>query len=201
MGRTSDARERIVRTAARLFLTRSYQAVGIDELCGAADVHKGSFYYYFPSKAHLARVVVDHHAAALWARLDSAGAETPLRQLRAVADAVGAIHTDFESRFGRVVGCAFGNLAAEVATTDNGLREHVAAVLAEWERRIAIICHRVAEEGLFRPGVDPERFAHALMAQFQGLILLAKVSRSPAADISRALHEVIAANLREGVLV
>ena len=31
MTRTSDARERLVRAAARLFLTRSYQAVGVDE--------------------------------------------------------------------------------------------------------------------------------------------------------------------------
>ena len=43
MPRTSDARERIVSTAARLFLERSYQAVGVDELCQSADVRKGRY--------------------------------------------------------------------------------------------------------------------------------------------------------------
>ena len=37
--------------AARLFLERSYQAVGVDEVCAAADARKGGFYfccYYLP---------------------------------------------------------------------------------------------------------------------------------------------------------
>jgi AcrR family transcriptional regulator len=55
-------RERIVRSAARLFLTRSYATVGIADVCAAADVHKGSFYHFFPAKADLGRAVVDLHA-------------------------------------------------------------------------------------------------------------------------------------------
>jgi TetR/AcrR family transcriptional repressor of nem operon len=34
-----------VGTAARLFLERSYHDVGVEELCIAADVRKGSFYH------------------------------------------------------------------------------------------------------------------------------------------------------------
>ena len=53
MPRTSDARDRIVSTAARLFLERSYHNVGVEELCAVADVRKGSFYHYFSSKGEL----------------------------------------------------------------------------------------------------------------------------------------------------
>ena len=87
MGRTSDARERIVRAATRLFLTRSYHAVGIDELCAAADVGKGSLYHYFSSKSDLAKAVIDLHAAAFWARLDDPALATPPERLHAAADA------------------------------------------------------------------------------------------------------------------
>lgn len=78
MPRTSDARERIVTSAARLFLERSYQAVGVDELCRAADVRKGSFYHYFPSKSELAKAVIDLHAEAFARRLS----DSPRRRLR-----------------------------------------------------------------------------------------------------------------------
>jgi TetR/AcrR family transcriptional repressor of nem operon len=199
MGRSSDARERIVRAAARLFLTRSYHAVGVDELCAAAGVRKGSFYHYFPSKSDVVKAVIDLHAAAFWMRLDDDQQATPSERLHAAADAIGAIQMDFESRFGRAVGCPFGNLAAELATTDDDLRRHVAAVLAELERRLALVCREAGELGLLRPGVGPNGLARALVAQYQGMILLAKVSASSASDLPPALHQLITAYLDEPV--
>lgn len=199
MGRTSDARDRIVGAAARLFLTRSYHAVGVDELCAAAEVRKGSFYHYFPSKAELAKAVIDLHADAFWERLDDNEQATPLDRLHGTADAIGAIQTGFESRFGRAVGCPFGNLAAELATTDHDLRQHLAAVLADLERRLAVVCHQASDQRLLRAGVDPDRLAHALLAQYQGMILLAKVNTSSAADLAPSLHELIDSNLNDAV--
>lgn len=205
MGRSSDARERLVRVGARLFLARSYQAVGVDELCAAADVRKGSFYHFFPSKADLAKAVIDHHAAVLWARLDQAAAGTSTAtvaaRLHASADVVGEIQAGFEQRFGTVVGCPFGNLAAELATTDEDLHEHLAAVFAEWEDRLAGLCRDAADQGALRPGAEPELLARILVAQFQGMILLAKTGRATAADIPIALHHVIDSQLAQGVSV
>jgi TetR/AcrR family transcriptional repressor of nem operon len=71
-------------------------------------------------------------------------------------------------------------------------------VLDQLERRLAAVCRRLAAEGLLRAGADPDRLAHALVAQYQGMILLAKVSASSAAELGPALHELIAANLGEG---
>jgi TetR/AcrR family transcriptional repressor of nem operon len=199
MGRTSDARERIVRAAARLFLTRSYHAVGVDELCDFAGVRKGSFYHYFPSKSDVAKAVIGQHAEAFWMRLDDDQQAAPSERLRAAADAIGAIQMDFESRFGRAVGCPFGNLAAELATTDDDLREHVAAVFAELERRLAAVCREAAGQSLLRPGVDPDQLARALVAQYQGMILLAKVTVTSTSELPPALHQLIDANVEDAV--
>ena len=202
MGRSSDARERLVRTAARLFLARGYQAVGVDELCEAADVRKGSFYYLFRSKSELVKAVVDRHALALWARLEATGAaggtDDAARRLHAVADAVGDIQAGFELRHGTLVGCPFGNLAAELATTDASVHEHLAAVFAEWEQRLAVLCRSAADQGALRPGMDPELLARILLAQFQGMILLARTGRSTSAEIAVALHQIIDSHLLEG---
>ena len=217
MGRSSDARERLVRTAARLFLARSYQAVGVDELCAAADVRKGSFYHFFRAKADLAKAVIDLHADVLWTRLDDAGDRgdrgdkddeadggdrgDAVARLHAMADAIGEIQAGFERRFGSVVGCPFGNLTAELATTDDALRAHLAAVFAEWEQRLATLCRAAAAQRTLRPGVDPDLLARILTAQFQGMILLAKTGRSTAAEIPVALRQVIDSHLTEGARV
>jgi TetR/AcrR family transcriptional repressor of nem operon len=192
-----QTRDRIVRSAARLFLTRSYQSVGVVDLCAVADVRKGSFYHFFPSKAALAQAVVDLHAGELERRLAERDEGDPAARLFAVADAVTEIQTGFERRFGRIVGCPFGNLAAELSTTDDELRAHVAGVFARWEGRLAGACRDAAEAGVLRDGVDPDRFAHLVLAQIQGLILLAKVSGTPAAEISTGLRAMIASHLTE----
>lgn len=192
-----ETRERIVRSAAKLFLTRSYQSVGVVDLCAVADVRKGSFYHFFPSKAALAKAVVDLHAGELERRLADADDGGPVARLFAMADAVTVIQTGFEKRFGRIVGCPFGNLAAELSTTDDELREHVARVFDRWEARLAEACRAAAAAGVLRDGVEPDRLAHLIVAQVQGLILLAKVTGTPAAEIATGLHTMIATNVRE----
>jgi TetR/AcrR family transcriptional repressor of nem operon len=191
MPRTSDARERIVATAARLFLERSYQAVGVDELCQAADVRKGSFYHYFPSKSELGKAVVDLHAEAFQRRLSGSPIGTPAQKLHAIPDAIGAIQSALEAQFGRAVGCPFGNFAAELSTTDDDLRAHLAGKLALMERHLAAACHEAADAGSLREGTDPDRLAHALMAQYQGIILLAKLNDSGVSGLAPALHNFI----------
>jgi AcrR family transcriptional regulator len=49
----SGPRERILKTAGRLFYEDGYRAVGIDRVIAEAEVAKASFYKYFPSKDDL----------------------------------------------------------------------------------------------------------------------------------------------------
>jgi TetR/AcrR family transcriptional repressor of nem operon len=202
VGRSSDARERLVTAAARLFLARGYQAVGVDELCAATGVPRGTFYYFFRSKSELVAAVIDRHALALWARIEATGAcggtDHAARRLHAVADAVGQIQADLERRFGAPVGCPFGNLAAELAIADESVREHLASVFAEWEERLAVLCRHAADQGALRPGADPVLFARILLAQFQGMILLARTGRSTIAELPATLHQIIDSHLLEG---
>jgi len=47
MGRTSDAKEKLLSVAFDLIHENSYGAVGVDQICKRAKVNKGSFYYFF----------------------------------------------------------------------------------------------------------------------------------------------------------
>src|ERR1700756_2978862 len=63
MGRThetSEARQRILETADRLFYQDGIRAVGIDRIIAEADVAKMSLYKHFPSKDDLILAVLKH---------------------------------------------------------------------------------------------------------------------------------------------
>ncbi|OBI98980.1 TetR/AcrR family transcriptional regulator [Mycobacterium asiaticum] len=197
MPRTSDARDRIVSNAARLFLERSYHAVGVEELCAAADVRKGSFYHYFPSKADLAKAVIDLHLQLFAARLAGQPGDTPAETLSSIPSAIGGIQAALHAQFGRFVGCPFGNLAAELSTTDEAVRSHLADRLADLQGRLAAICRDAAAAGMLRADVDPDRLAHALFAHYQGLILLAKLHGSSVSELEPALRNFLDAYLAE----
>jgi TetR/AcrR family transcriptional repressor of nem operon len=196
-GAAAPTRERIVRAAARLFLARSYASVGVSEICAAAQVQKGSFYHFFGSKSDLVMAVVDHHAAAMFELMETyeRAARGPANKIRAVAEVAREAQSGLVASYGRVVGCPLGNLAVELATTEDEAGRHVAAVFARLEQRVAGHCRDAAEVGQLAPGVDPDALARQVVATMQGMILLAKVTGSPIEAVPAAMHRAIDAGL------
>src|SRR5882757_3141217 len=61
MTRTTDTRERLLSAALDLIWSGSYGTVGVEEICARADVRKGTFYHFFPSKADLVVAAYEAH--------------------------------------------------------------------------------------------------------------------------------------------
>lgn len=51
--RRAEIRERIIRHALRLFAERGVMGTTVEDITNAADVGKGTFFNYFPSKEHI----------------------------------------------------------------------------------------------------------------------------------------------------
>ncbi|MFG2293696.1 TetR/AcrR family transcriptional regulator [Streptomyces sp. NPDC048603] len=170
MGRTSTARERLLDAACALVLERGYTAVGVAEICARADVKKGSFYHFFPSKQALTVEAVNAHWAAQrpsWTALLAAPGPGEDR-LRGLFEQQAAAQRAARAEHGSVHGCLFGNLALEVSGRD----EVVQARLAEiFDEQIDLV-HAAL------PGRSRDT-ARAVLAQLEGMVLFAKLSDDP----------------------
>src|ERR1700710_1652443 len=108
MGRTSDAKERLLKAALDLIWERSYGVVTIDAICEKAGVKKGSFYYFFDSKSDLAAAALDENwltnGKDLWDGLFSASLP-PLDRIRNFMQSVYDGQAKLQAEHGRVLGC------------------------------------------------------------------------------------------------
>ncbi len=125
MGRTSDARQRLIGAICDLIWETSYSAVTIDAICERAEVRKGSFYYFFDSKADLAARAI----AALWEtqkpEIDAIFSveSPPLVRLSRYFESIYNKQKDKQAHFGRVLGCPYFTLGTEGALDEKILQE------------------------------------------------------------------------------
>ena len=176
MGRASDAREKILTSAQSLIELRGYSALGVAEICKAAGVPKGSFYYFFASKEALALAVIDAEWEAqrqAWARVLHSDAP-PLERLRQLLEETEADQRAGQHSCGTVSGCVFGNLTLELSNQTETIRERLQQI---FDVQVEMV-EAVITEALRRGDVyvdDTQMAARSLIAQLEGQVLFAKL--------------------------
>ncbi|MGW3288198.1 TetR/AcrR family transcriptional regulator [Streptomyces sp. NPDC001002] len=179
MGRTSDAREKILGAARTLIEGRGYSALGVAEICKAAGVPKGSFYYFFESKEALALAVVDEHWAGQhrdWTRILGGGDE-PLRRLRQLFEETEAGQRAVQQGCGTVSGCLFGNLTLELSNQTEPVRARLQEIFDAQVDMVEAVVAEARERGDVAV-TDPHQAARAVVAQLEGQVMFAKLYNS-----------------------
>lgn len=181
MARTTDTRDRLIEAAIDLIYGRSFSAVGVQEICAQANVQKGSFYHFFRSKRDLAIAAIDE----LWSRLreqvfDPAFAEDipPLQRIERFFERSADFQRSQAKAAGHVLGCPLGNLALEMSTQDDELREHLERLFVAAEQRIERALNAARADGS-APDIDPPGAARAVFAYMEGALLMAKTRNDP----------------------
>ncbi|MGR6921904.1 TetR/AcrR family transcriptional regulator [[Actinomadura] parvosata] len=180
MGRTSDAREKILDAARALIELRGYTALGVAEICKAAGVPKGSFYYFFESKEALALAVIDEHWGGqerAWKEA-LAGESEPLARLRRLFEVTQAAQRAGQRACGTVSGCLFGNLTLEMSNHTEAVRVRLQDI---FEAQVELV-DAVIAEARARGDVavaDTREAARSVVAQLEGQVLFAKLYNDP----------------------
>lgn len=172
-------RRRLLEVGQQEIYLHGFQGASLESILNRADATKGAFFHHFPSKAQFGYAVVDE----IIAELIAAQWVVPLAD---AADPLATIATEFARgaaalRAQRpILGCPLNNLAQEMSPLDEGFRQRTAAVFERWRVSYRDSFEQAKSTGIMAPGIDCEDAAHALVAQIEGTLSLARNSQDPA---------------------
>jgi TetR/AcrR family transcriptional regulator, transcriptional repressor for nem operon len=167
-GRGADKRGRLVAAARHTLHEQGVERTTLADIASAAEVPLGNVYYYFKTKDDLVAAVIeayDNDYAMLDAILKKH--RTPKARLKALI----RVWTTAKERLARF-GCPIGSLCSELGKRDDDLTRKSADV---FEKLIA-----AAEEQFRQLGRrDARDLAIALVASYEGIVLIASAMRDP----------------------
>lgn len=176
MGRTSDAKEKLLDVAFELIWDSSYGGVSVDQICERARVNKGSFYYYFGSKAELAVAAYEEHWKQKQPEMDRifSAQVPPLERLSRWCDYIYQAQKAKSEQYGHVCGCPYSSIGAEIATQDDRIRLAAEALMQRGTKYLRSALADAIREGSVAI-TDPDDTAKQLNSYVLGAILQAKV--------------------------
>lgn len=183
---TPPARLRLLQAMIDAIWERSYGTATVEEICDRAAVGKGSFYHFFKSKTALAIAALDH----LWETrsrpaLDEifSPSRPPLARFERLIGHWYTVVVELYHEKGRVLGCPYFNLGAEVASGEPELGAKVREILDRYQGYLEATLHEANARGDISTE-DPANTANCLFAMIEGCSTQARIHNDP----ERVLH-------------
>lgn len=181
MGRTSDAKERLMTAALDLIWEESYGSVTIDTICTRADVKKGSFYYFFSSKADLAVAALEKMWIDDWKpRMDARFSPTvePLARLKSYLEATYSSQCSLKEKTGKTLGCPLCSVGSEVGSQEIDVGAKVREIMSRKRRYVESAIRDAVADGSIEP-CDPLQKAQVLACLVDGAVSQARIMNDP----------------------
>lgn len=172
----TEARDCILQAAFKLFFRKGFKGVSVDDVAEAAGMKKANVFHYYPSKETLGMAVFESGAQKMRDQFSGFLAQGK-------GDPIRAVESLFNNKISEMkedcckCGCFIGNAAQEMSDDNEPLREKVAAHIAAWMGELTDLLTRHRTAGYFRPTLDPDSAAQAILSLYEGAVLLSKASR------------------------
>lgn len=175
--KSSNARNRLLETADRLFYAEGINSVGIDRIIAEAEVAKMTLYNHFPSKDDLVLAVLQFREEQVL-QMFRQSIDRHLRKKKTRIEALfDALKDWFKSPGFR--GCAFINATAEIADP-----KHAASMFSAKHKQKFV--HLVADILQEDQGRNAASLAPAIALIIEGAIVSAVIQqKSDSADIAK----------------
>jgi len=159
----------------------SYGAVTIEAICQRAKVKKGSFYYFFDSKADLAVAAIN----AWWDERRAlvgvifAPEVPPLERISRYLAFVVERQLQVHQETGQVLGCPLFTLGSEISTQDERLRSLVQEIMLTGARLFEAAIREAQLAGEI-DNTDASLKARQLWGFYEGTLTRARIENNPA---------------------
>lgn len=183
MARTRDeqkfnqCRDSLISVGQELFITSSFNSVGLNDILNRAGIPKGSFYHYFDSKEDFALQVVEQYHRENYAALQRLLQDDSL-------DAYQQLKAFFQNsvdHFGDVEycqGCLMANLSQEIADVNENMRLKISEFSTQMVDQVSECLQTLENNELNLGHLRPCEAAQVLMNSWMGAIMKMKLEKS-----------------------
>lgn len=178
----TTTRTDIMDAAEALILDHGFAGTSIDRLIRKAGVTKGTFFYYFRSKADLGLALVQRFAdmdrRQLEDNMDRAErlSRDPLQQ---VLIFIGLFREAADELAEPYPGCLFASYIHEAQLFDDQTLEVIRRAMTAWRERLGAKLREVRDVYPPRLPVDTDALADLITVLFEGAFVLSKTLREP----------------------
>jgi len=176
MGRTSDAKEKLLDVAFELIWDHSYGSVSVDQICDRAKVNKGSFYHFYGTKADLAVAAYEDNWRQKQPDMDRifSAQIPPLQRISGWCSYIYDTQKRKAAEHGHVCGCPYGSIGGELATQDDQIRVKAEEIMGRSAKYVESAIADAKREGSVTVD-DPKRAAQKIFSFVVGSLLQAKI--------------------------
>jgi TetR/AcrR family transcriptional repressor of nem operon len=185
--RRPESKTKLLDAALHVIRSKGYAATTVDDICQAAGVSKGSFFYHFDTKEQLAIEAAEHFgdmARGLFATASYRNVSDPIDRVLGYIDfridmLEGAL-PEFSCLLGTMVQEVYDTHPQILAACERELGEHAADVAKDIE----------AARSLYAPSAawSAESLAVHMQAVLQGAFVLAKAKQGPQVAVECLTH-------------
>lgn len=177
---TNNTKARLVETAIDLIWKASYGSVSVDDICKTADVKKGSFYHYFPSKIDLAIEAMEVTHLQFKPLLDDifSASRPPIERFERYIDVAYETQKEISEKHGMVCGCPMVSLASEMAPQDELIRLKTDEIMDNKKKYYESTLREMVAEGLLPDTTDISTKAESIYSFFMGQFVMARIQNS-----------------------
>lgn len=176
-------KDKVFKTAARLFYQHGYRAIGVDTIAAEAGIGKMTLYRHYPSKDDLIVAYLKDSNELFWNNFEqiSRDAPTPSEKLLAFFQGL----QDYV-KTPVCYGCPFLNVATEYPETDYPGHQ----VALEHKQSVRVRFRQLAKEA---GATKPEELADQLLLLMDGAYMASRMfgAKNPAAQVAKAARILI----------
>ena len=173
----TPTREHLLEVGLRQLRSTGYTATGVKEVLDLAQVPKGSFYHYFPSKEAFVGELLERYALQEGARAQRIFGDvsiSPLKRLRLYFEELFLV----AGQRGEITGCLVGGMSLEIADHNPKLQAQLESMYTVWQAGIADVLRQAMKQGELKKSAKPERLAEFLLNSYEGALVRMKGDRS-----------------------
>ena len=172
-----STRDKIIAAGAEIIHRKGFHHSGIQEILQAANVPKGSFYFYFKNKEDFGLQVIDHFNHMFTSMAEpilTNPSVSPLARIEQLLDFFIELFTGLEY----TCGCPIGNLSQEMGDLDPAFSDKLLEAIELMASLYSTVLSEAQEAGELDWFLDPKETAFFIISGWHGALIRMKIVKT-----------------------